>query len=91
MGLFALGRQLKWGIMKNTRRSKEERNSESNVDYDSPSQDFSEKKNINEWPRNHSFDIFPKMDDGFHPCSKNLPEVKLKSVGSMAIVDVILK
>jgi hypothetical protein len=49
----------------------------------------SEGKNISKWPRDHSHDNLAKNVTTFCPCSKNLPETKLKTFGLVALANEI--
>lgn len=52
---------------------------ESDMDYRVPDGGGSERKDISNWPRYHSYNIFVKNVAAFCPCPKILPEAKLKS------------
>jgi hypothetical protein len=59
-----------WGLMDLNSRSMGDSGAESNVDSDDPTQEVSEEKNINQWPRDYSCDILAKTVVAFSSCPK---------------------
>lgn len=48
------------------------------LNCDGPDQEVQEGMNISKWPRHHSCAVLAKTGAAFCPCTKNLPEAKLK-------------
>ena len=74
--------------MNHTSKNMEHSGVESNVNYDNLVQEVLEE-NICQWPRDCLFDILVKNVAAFCLGSRILSEAKLKSFGSMALVEEI--
>lgn len=48
------------------------------LNREGPDQEVREGMNISKWPRDHSCAVLAKTRAAFCPCTKNLPEAKLK-------------
>jgi len=56
----------------------EDSGADRDLNYGCLAQEVSEEKNFSMLPRNHSCDILVKNVFAFCPCSKSLPEAKVK-------------
>ena len=64
-----------------------DRDAKGHVDSDNPAQEVSERKNISEWPQDHSYDILLENVVAF--CSCPLPKAKVKNFGLMELTEEI--
>lgn len=65
------------------------RSANDHVGCSGTAQGVPERKNTFDWPRYYSSDILTDDVSPFHPCSKNLPEAKLKGFGLMALKEEV--
>lgn len=83
----------KWGLMGFPSQSMKG-SLENDLNYMCPAKEVSEEKNISEWPRDHSCDIFRAQwgaGTAFCPCLKNLPKTKLERFGLMSLTGEVSK
>lgn len=52
---------------------------------EAPAQETSEGGDISNWTRDRTCDSLMKNGVSFSPCTKNLPEAKLKSMGQISL------